>query len=301
MVSAAIVLVAPVSRAQNDSPDKKGIDSGNYNIQQSIEAGYRVDWINGNINTYNTFVNLGQGVRLLDYSLDMHSLDHNGLAFDTLNFYNFGYGGDPDNVTRLRVQKNNWYDFTYLFRRDKNFWDWSLLANPLNSPITAPASPPVFPTNPNPNTVLITASPHSLDLVRRMQDFDLTIRPESKLRFRLGYSRNVDEGPALTSLDGGTETILNQNYRITTNTYHLGVDIRYLPKTTISYDQFFKNFKQDTLTFDAVGATTPFTPLFPPGFNQFQLSNGSPVDLGAVWTSSAPCSTPVIAGTTPPT
>ena len=29
-----------------------------------------------------------------------------------------------------------------------------------------------------------------------MQDFDLTIRPESKLRFRLGYSRNVDEGPA---------------------------------------------------------------------------------------------------------
>jgi hypothetical protein len=93
MVSAAIVLVAPVSRAQNDSPDKKGIDSGNYNIQQSIEAGYRVDWINGNINTYNTFVNLGQGVRLLDYSLDMHSLDHNGLVFDRLNFYNFGYGG----------------------------------------------------------------------------------------------------------------------------------------------------------------------------------------------------------------
>jgi hypothetical protein len=301
MVSAAIVLVAPVSRAQNDSPDKKGIDSGNYNIQQSIEAGYRVDWINGNINTYNTFVNLGQGVRLLDYSLDMHSLDHNGLVFDTLNFYNFGYGGDPDNVTRLRVQKNNWYDFTYLIRRDKNFWDWSLLANPLNSPITAPASPPVFPTNPNPNTVLITASPHSLDLVRRMQDFDLTIRPESKLRFRLGYSRNVDEGPALTSLDGGTETILNQNYRVTTNTYHLGVDIRYLPKTTISYDQFFKDFKQDTFTFDAVGATTPFTPLFPPGFNQFQLANGSPVDLGAVWTSSAPCSTPVIAGTVPPT
>jgi len=298
---AVILIVAPASRAQDDSTDHKGIDSGNYNIQQSIEAGYRVDWINGNINTYNTFVNLGQGVRLLDYSLDMHSLDHNGLVFDMLNFYNFGYGGDPDNVTRLRVQKNNWYDFTYLFRRDKNFWDWSLLANPLNSPITAPASPPVFPTNPNPNTVLITASPHSLDLVRRMQDFDLSLRPESKLRFRLGYSRNVDEGPALTSLDGGTETILNQNYRVTTNTYHLGIDIRYLPKTTISYDQFFKDFKQDTFTFDAVGATTPFTPLFPPGFNQFQLANGSPVGLGAVWTSSAPCSTPVIAGTTPPT
>jgi len=300
VVTAVIVLVAPVSRAQTDSAETKGIDSGNYNIQQTIEAGYRVDWINGNINTYNTFVNLGQGLRLLDYSADIHSLDHNGLVFDRLNFYNFGYGGDPDNVTRLRIEKNNWYDFTYLFRRDKNFWDWSLLANPLNSPITPPASPPVFPTNPNPNTVLITASPHSLDLVRRMQDFDLTLRPESKLSFRLCYSRNVDEGPALSTFDGGTETIVSQNYRVTTNEYHLGTDIRYLPKTTISYDQFFKSFKQDTLTFDAVGATTPFTPLFPPGFNQFQLPNGSPVDLGAVWTSSSPCSTPVIAGTTPP-
>jgi hypothetical protein len=134
-----------------------------------------------------------------------------------------------------------------------------------------------------------------------MQDFDLTLRPESKLRFRLGYSRNVDEGPALSTFDGGQETIVSQNYRVTTNAYHLGTDIRYLPKTTISYDQFFKSFKQDTLTFDAVGATTPFTPLFPPGFNKYQLTNGSPVDLGAVWTSSSPCSTPVTAATTPPT
>ena len=121
---------------------KKGIDSGDYNIQQTIEAGYRADWINGNMNTYNTFINLGEGVRLLDYTLDMRSLDHNGLLFDTLNFSNFGYGGDPDNVTRLRIQKNKWYDFRYHFRRDKNFWDWTLLANPLNSPIAPPATTP---------------------------------------------------------------------------------------------------------------------------------------------------------------
>jgi hypothetical protein len=306
LVFAAIVILAPVVRAQND-PDKKGIDSGDYNIQSTIEAGYRADWINGNQNTYNTFVNLGEGVRLLDYTLDIRSLDHNGLLFDTLNFSNFGYGGDPDNVTRLRIQKNKWYDFRYLFRRDKNFWDWSLLTNPLNTPIAAPGA--VFPTNPNPNNVLITSSPHSLDLVRRMQDFDLTLFPQSKLRFRLGYAYNVDEGPALTSLDGGTEPILNQNYRVTTNTYHIGADIRYLPKTTISYDQFFKNFKNDTFTFDAVGATTPFSPLFPPGFNQYQLANGSPVDLGAVWITnpatgalSTPCAAPVIApASTPPT
>ena len=84
------------------------------------------------MDTYDTFENLGSGVRLFDYTLDMRSIDHNGFLFDNLNFSNFGYGGDPNDVTRLRIEKNKWYDFRLLFRRDKNFWDYNLLANPLN-------------------------------------------------------------------------------------------------------------------------------------------------------------------------
>jgi hypothetical protein len=283
-----VLALAPVCAAQ--SPDEKGIDSGNYNIRQSIEAGYRANWVNGNQDTYNTFVHLGEGVRLLDYSLEIRSLDHNGVFFDTLSFSNFGYGGDPVDVTRLRVQKNKIYDFRLQFRRDRNFWDWSLLANPLN---------PLASTVVNP----IPFSPHTLDLVRRMQDYDLTLFPQSRLRFRLGYSRNVDEGPSFTTLDGGTEPLLNQNYRVTTNQYHAGVDFRVLPRTTISYDQFLKYFKDDTFTFDAIPNNFP---LFPPGFNQYQLANGTPVDLGIVWNTTAvggtPCGAPITnAGTAPPT
>ena len=59
---------------------QQGVDSGNYNIQQTIEFGYRADWINGNNETYDTFVNLGQGVRLFDYTLEMRSSDHRGPA-----------------------------------------------------------------------------------------------------------------------------------------------------------------------------------------------------------------------------
>ncbi len=88
--------------------------------------------------TYDTFVNLGPGLRLFDYTLSMHSLDHNGLMFDNLDFSNFGYGGDPNDVSRLRVGKNKWYDFSLLFRRDKNFWDYNLLANPLNPSTSSP-------------------------------------------------------------------------------------------------------------------------------------------------------------------
>ena len=140
---AAALLLSPVVRAQDDSGELKGINSGDYNIHSSIDFGYRANEVNGNKNTYDTFINLGPGVRLFDYTLDMRSLDHNGLLFDNLNFTNFGYGGDPNDVTRLRIEKNKWYDFRLLFRRDKNFWDYNLYANPLNP---AALNPPGSPT-----------------------------------------------------------------------------------------------------------------------------------------------------------
>ena len=112
--------------------EEQGIDSGNYNIKQSFEFGYRFTDFTGNQSTYDTFVNLQQGPRLLDMTLEMRSLNHQGLIFDRLYLSNFGYGGDPNNVSRLRIGKNKWYDFDAMFRRDENVWDYSLLANPLN-------------------------------------------------------------------------------------------------------------------------------------------------------------------------
>ena len=170
----ALLASSPLSHAQNGSGETKGIDSGGYNVQQSIEAGYRSSSINGNTDTYDTFVNLGSGLRLFDYTLDMRSLDHNGFLFDNLSFSNFGYGGDPNDVTRLRLDKNKWYDFRVLFRRDKNFWDYNLLANPLNPSTSTP-------------TVGIPTSPHSLDLVRRMQDYNLTLLPQSRVQAPAGF------------------------------------------------------------------------------------------------------------------
>ena len=100
------LLSSPAARAQDASGENKGTDAGGYNIQQTLEVGYRANWVNGNQDTYDTFINLGSGVRLLDYSVEMRSLGHNGLLFDNLSFSNFGYGGDPNDVSRLRVQKN---------------------------------------------------------------------------------------------------------------------------------------------------------------------------------------------------
>ena len=62
----------------------------------------------------------------------MQSIDHEGLLFDTLYLSSFGFGGDPEDMARLRIQKNKWYNFVGLYRRDKNFFDYNLFANPLN-------------------------------------------------------------------------------------------------------------------------------------------------------------------------
>src|SRR5580698_6416482 len=99
---------APQALAQQDE-NQKGIDQGNYNIKQSIEFGGRFTSISGNTQTYDTFVNLQQGARLLGFNTEMNSLDHHGTLFDHVSFSNFGYGGDPNVVSRLRVSKNTWY------------------------------------------------------------------------------------------------------------------------------------------------------------------------------------------------
>ncbi len=230
------LLIAPAGRAQS-APAEPGKDAGNYHIQETIEFGYRLNEVNGNQDTYDTFVNLGSGMRLFDYTLDMSSLNHQGLLFDTLTFTNFGYGGDPNDVSRLHVDKNKWYNFDGLFRRDKNFWDYNLWANPLNPAAPNPAgaqtagcivSPPsaLHPGIPgycsNP-AVPQANSPQAYDLVRRMQDYDVTLLPQSRVRFRAGFSHDRDEGPGFFTTDSGTVPDFPETYSYTTNAYHAGV------------------------------------------------------------------------------
>jgi hypothetical protein len=265
-----LLFVALTAASSQQGAEGQGIDSGNYSIKQSVEFGYRFTDFTGNQSTYDTFVNLQQGPRLLDMTLEMRSVNHQGLVFDRLYLSNFGYGGDPNNVSRLRIGKNKWYDFEASFRRDQNVWNYSLLANPLNPVSTFANAPAGF----NP---VIGFSPHLFNTRRRMADYNLTLLPQSKIRFRLDYSRNVNEGPSFSSLHQGTEALLLQNWRNTVNAYRLGADFKLLPRTNITYDQIWNYYKGDTGLADQ---------------NQnFQLADGTPVDIGVSLNAAAnqPC------------
>jgi hypothetical protein len=277
----ALGMLLATNLSAQQTGQEAGINQGNYNISQSVEFGGRFTSISGDQQTYDTMVNLQQGPRLLNFTTVMRSLDHHGTFFDRFYFSNFGYGGDPNVVSVLRLSKNKWYTFDGLFRHDENFWDYSLLANPYNpAPPPANAPPnfnPVINAPPNVlNTSIVALSPHYYNTRRNMQNYGVTLLPDAKIRFRLGYNHNTNKGPTYSTLHEGTEQFLLDTFSSTMSQYRLGVDFRFLPRTNISYDQIWSYYKTD------------------PGLTdenqQFSVGAGlSPVDLGVSW-NGPPCS-----------
>ena len=265
--------------AWSQSPDPQAAASstpeevtyGGYLVHQSVEAGYRFSDLTGSGAMFNTLVNLHEGPRILEQSLSMQSENHQGMPFDDLFVNSVGWGGEPNNYLRMRVDKNQWYDFRASFRRDQDFFDFNLLANPLN------------PTTSVPN-VAIDSSAHGFQTRRRMSDFDLMLLPGHRVSVRLGFSHNNMTGPSWTTVHEGTDALLLQPWNTTLNAYRLGVDFKILPRTVLSYDQFLNYYKGDT---SAQLSSTPYA-----------LANGSPVDLGLPFNTvaSAPCATPLLVG-----
>lgn len=254
-----------------DPEQNQGEMWGGYEVKQVAEFGGRVSDFSGSQAMWDTFVNLGTGPRLLEYSLDMRSPNHTGLLFDDFSFNNYGYGGEPLDVSRLRFSKGALYTFNASFKRDQNIFDYDLFANPLNPATSVPNIP-------------VLNSPHEFLLTRRMSDVNLGLFPVGKIRFKLGWSRVVNEGNTFSTIHEGTEQLLLQPTLNTTDNFSIGVSFRIIPKTSINYDQFFSHFKGDTT---AGLAGTNFT-----------LAGGIPVDLGLPFNTVAgqPCATPLLAG-----
>src|SRR5215472_3025130 len=259
-----------VLAASPSTESNPGVEAGNYEIKQSIELGGRVADFSGSRSMWSTLVNVDSGPRLLEQTLDMHSPTHTGYFFDDLNFSNFGYGGDPNNVTRLRMLKGTLYNFNANFRRNKNFFDYNLLANPLN------------PANSNPSVPVLT-SPHLFQTTRRMSDFSLGLFQLAPVRLKLGYSRTVREGESFSSIHQGSESLLTQPTSDISDNYQFGISFRFIPRTSINYDQFFTHYKGDS-SWALTGTNAT-------------LAGGIPVDLGIVFNTPAaqPCAAPLLA------
>jgi hypothetical protein len=289
LMAAALPMGATAQEAssgaqQASPPANEGTVWNDYSVHQTFDFGARYTNLSGNPDNYDTLVNLQSGARLLDYSLDMSSINHKNSLFDHLTLTGFGFGGDPNDVARLNITKGKWYDFTANFRRDQYLFEYNQLANPFNPASSNPALP-------------ITTALHNIDYSRRMSDFDLTLLPLSPFRFRFGYSHIREQGPSLTTVGAanapgvgevGISTVLGQDFSTSTDLYRAGFDVKYFPKTVLSFTEIVQYTKGDTFTDDQNFL--------------YQLSNQAPVDLGVVFNTAGgtPCKTPLAVQTVPP-
>jgi hypothetical protein len=199
----------------------RGDNLGGYNVVQSFETGYRFAEIGGNRGKYRSDVNYRNGVRLLGSSFAMNSKDGHGGLFDEILLNTQGLGSDPYEFASLRIQKNRLYRYDMLWRLNEYY---------------------------NPG-LTISEGRHFRDTSRTMQDHDLILLPQSKFQFRFGYSRNNQDGPALSTVQlfdlRGDEFTPFMNVRRLWNEFRVGNDIE-LGAFKFSWLHAWDNFKEDS-------------------------------------------------------
>jgi hypothetical protein len=249
--AAAQQTVAPTD-AQVGLP--RGDNSGNYNVTQSFEVGYRWRLLGGDEGMYRSVVNFGNGVRLLGSRLSVNSRDGHGGLFDEILLNTQGLGNDPYESAMLRVQKNALYRYDLSWRKQDYYNPGLTVAGNRSvngAPVLTLGSAP---------GLLAADALHIRDTSRRMQDHDLTLLPQSAFRLRVGYSRNMEDGPALTTAQefnvNGPAFPVFADIRREWNEYRVGVDGE-LAGFRLSVTRRWGFFKEDTpSSFIAAAAST---------------------------------------------
>lgn len=219
-------IVAPTPEPVGKS---RGEDWNGYNIVNSFETGYRFHTVGGNVSQYRSDINFGNGVRLLGSHFSMNSKDGQGRFFDEIVLTTQGLGNDPYESATFRIQKNGLYRYDMLWRENAYF---------------------------NPGlTTGNAAGQHLLDTNYDTQDHDLTIFPQGRFKFFLGYSHGSQTGAGISTIQlfdsRGNEFPFFDNIRRTRNEYRLGNEFA-LFGFRVNWLHGWEDFKEDT-PFDLAG------------------------------------------------
>ncbi len=271
MTMGVAVAQTPAPGAMMATPDPTPVVPDGYSIHQTIDMGGHMVGLSGSGAMYNSMVNQQSGPRVLSQTLEMHALPgKKGHLFDNLSILSSGYGGDPTNFTRLNASKGKAWDFYGLFRRSRQYFDYDLLGNPNIAP---GSSIPIGPSNAPSSTLPWPQVQHSsvmFNTVRRMTDAELTLLPLSRVSFRFGYNHSTMEGPTLSPSYTifKYDALLQEYQRNGSDDYLAALDFKLNPKTKITIQQDFYNYKADS-----------FFTLDPNGF-MVQEADGTPAYLG---------------------
>ncbi|MGA3009239.1 MAG: hypothetical protein ABSD72_03165 [Terracidiphilus sp.] len=255
--------------AQVATPDSQMSIPDGYSAHGTVDLGGHVSGVIGSMPMYDTLVNIQPGPRVLGETFELHALPGNKHPmFDSLNAISTGFGGDPDSFNKLDFHKGKLYEFSGIFRRDRDYFDYDLLGNP-NIP-AGQSIAAVGTTSVSLPWPQVKQSPVMYNTVRRMTDTNLTLLPLSSVTFRVGYSQNVMQGPSLSpsgyQFNNG-DAILSEFQRNSSDDFTGAIDWKPVEGTKLTFEEEIDHFKADSY----------FT-LAPSDFI-VQEGNGTPVAL----------------------
>jgi hypothetical protein len=254
-IAAALLALIPIAAAAQDptaqtQTTEMTVPTG-YTVHQSVDLGGRIAGINGGGPMYDTLVNLQSGPRVLNSTFEMRPVEGNNSGpFDVLRTVSSGFGGDPNNFAKLDMSKGKIYDFSGMFRRDRQYFDYDLLGNP-NIPggQTIPIGPATAPTGALAYSQ-VNQSPFLYNTVRRMTDINLTLAPLSVLTYRFGYSQRVFQGPSLTpsgyQFAGSYSALVEENQRDSGDDFLGGIDWKPIKNTRLTYEEEIDHEKMNS-------------------------------------------------------
>jgi hypothetical protein len=249
---AILLLLAGVAAAQNPAspapaPDAAMTVPAGYSVHSSVDAGGRITQLAGSGSMYDTLVNLQSGPRVLGQTFAMRALASNRHPlFDHLTAFSSGYGGEPYAFSKVDVEKGKFYEFSGLFRRDRQYADYDLIGNPnIVTGYSIPIGPSTAPTGAYAWPQVLD-SPFLFNTVRRMTDTSLTLLPLSKVTLRFAYSQNIFEGPSRTPSGlsvGGSEVILQEYQRHSTDDFTGGIDWKPVKGTQLTFEEQIDHYR----------------------------------------------------------
>jgi hypothetical protein len=234
----------PVPDAQMTVPD-------GYAIHQSVDLGGRMANTTGSGAMYDTLVNMDSGPRVLGESFELHALPgKKGTLVDSLSAFGSGFGGDPNNFTKLDFSKGKIYEFSGMFRRDRQYFDYDLLGNPN---IPGGQSIPIGPTGAPTGSFAwpqVEQSPEMFNTVRRMTDTNITLFPVSRVTYRAGYSQNIFQGPTLSpsgyQFASSHDVLLQEFQRNSTDDFMGAIDWKPVDGTKLTFEEQIDHYKADS-------------------------------------------------------
>jgi len=244
LTAGTAVAQIPIFVSHQTAPD-------GYTLHESIDLGGHVANIYGSGAMYDTLVNQQSGPRILGETYELRALPHTkNTLVDHLKAFASGFGGDPNNVAKLDFSKGKLYDFSGLFRRDRQYFDYNLLGNPNLPPgQSIPIGPAAAPTG-SYAWPQVTQSPFMFNTVRRMTDTKLTLLPLSKVTFRVGYSQNVFQGPSLSpsgyQVANSYDLLLQEYQRNSTDDWTGSVEWKPVSRTRLTYEEQVTHYKGDS-------------------------------------------------------